>query len=466
MASRKRFFTRHPIVVGVRVRVPDGWARMVTVDVSRRGLFLRTEDPIAIGRIAQMEIELPSGQTLEAMGHVRRSLRERDESGIGPGMGIEFFVMSKDAQDGWDRFVIDQKRLGAARLEESDDLPLQPRGVPSEPPENLIRLTGLPPDQDAGSSQPFFLAGDDDDSDDPTAGLELDITQDDASIPLPPAGDSGESEQPDDAADAADEKAENATLLKELPTDTASGRPPSIFAAKATQRFEARELDDARATISGEVELSDDVRELIEAARDDAAETEAAKVAYITVQPSSQVRLAEFVERKYRGSNVFLRTEVACHEGQVVEVTLVHPDTDAEFVIVGEVKRVLETGSTPGVLLRFSRPEPDERAQLQHFVVTGDPAIVSAPIQSEDLERFQQLADAAPTDLDAQLELAWAHLRLAEDAESAILAFLTALTLDGGNLEVHQGLAIAYGLAGDVMKSYAFIRSAYDLTRG
>lgn len=108
MSVKKRFFTRHPIALRVRVRTPSGWAEMSTVDVSRRGVFLRTDEPLDERRIAQLRISMPSGKELDAMGHVRRVVREESD-GLG-GMGIEFFVMSKEAEDEWDRFVLEQSR--------------------------------------------------------------------------------------------------------------------------------------------------------------------------------------------------------------------------------------------------------------------------------------------------------------------------------------------------------------------
>ncbi|MCB9739293.1 MAG: PilZ domain-containing protein [Deltaproteobacteria bacterium] len=108
MSVKKRFFTRHPIALRVRVRTPSGWTEMSTVDVSRRGVFLRTDEPLDERRIAQLRISMPSGKELDAMGHVRRVVREETD-GLG-GMGIEFFVMSKEAEDEWDRFVLEQSR--------------------------------------------------------------------------------------------------------------------------------------------------------------------------------------------------------------------------------------------------------------------------------------------------------------------------------------------------------------------
>lgn len=94
MTVKKRFFTRHPIALRVRVRTPSGWTEMTTLDVSRRGVFVRTDEPLDERRIAQLRISMPSGKEVDAMGHVRRAVRE-DRDGIS-GMGIEFFVMSKE----------------------------------------------------------------------------------------------------------------------------------------------------------------------------------------------------------------------------------------------------------------------------------------------------------------------------------------------------------------------------------
>ena len=503
MATRKRFFTRHPLVVGVRVRVPDGWERMVTVDVSRRGLFLRTENPIALARIAQMEIELPTGQTLEAMGHVRRSVTEVGESGIWPGMGIEFFVMSKDAQDAWDRFVIEQKRRGALRLEESNDLPLPPRAVPvherASSPDGLFRLTGMPPDQGAGSSSPdFFDTGRLEDAAPAQDGAEQDagglptlapmlFPSDDRPPTLPtdalePLDDepaAAEPAVPDDPfeaeADTQRLKAAQMPIAKPVHSQLEAARADADAVAPSdVGGIEALVQDDeepevpedvaaAETLVTGDVPISDHLRQLIEAARDSASATNAKNIAHITVQPSGAARLQEFVERKIRGANVFMRTSVGCEEGQPVHVTVVHPDTDAEHIIAGTVKKVLGRGSTPGVLIRFEAADADERALLQTFVVTGELDVAAPPKDRGELDELRQQADSAPLSLVAQRELGWGLLRLAEKPADAIDQFLQALAVDGGDARTHDGLAMAYALNGDMPKAYAFIRSSHEL---
>ena len=102
MSIRQRYYTRHQISLDVSVREQRGWVHYKTVDVSRRGVFLRCESPSPLNRLVQMRVEMPTGVVLDVMGRVRRSLQSRVEGPVGPGMGIEFFVMSP-AQ---------QKRLG------------------------------------------------------------------------------------------------------------------------------------------------------------------------------------------------------------------------------------------------------------------------------------------------------------------------------------------------------------------
>jgi len=76
-------------------------------NVSRGGVFIKTEEPLDPGRRILVEIHLPSGRPLEAIGRVawvKRVLnpnRSENESGI----GIEFLGGASDELRALDEFV-------------------------------------------------------------------------------------------------------------------------------------------------------------------------------------------------------------------------------------------------------------------------------------------------------------------------------------------------------------------------
>ena len=58
---------------------------------------------------------------------------------------------------------------------------------------------------------------------------------------------------------------------------------------------------------------------------------------------------------------------------------------------------------------------------------------------------------------------AWTLLAESDNAAEAVEAFQRALMLDPEQVEIHRGLALAYALAGDHAKAFAFVRSAHQL---
>lgn len=98
---------RHPRVpVGVAVRVStidpetDPWtgrsffraSREWCANLSRGGVFIRTTEPFTLGRRLLLELQLPDGRPVEAVGRVawaKRALERGDASGE-CGIGVEF----------------------------------------------------------------------------------------------------------------------------------------------------------------------------------------------------------------------------------------------------------------------------------------------------------------------------------------------------------------------------------------
>lgn len=98
----KRRSPRHLIELPVEV-IEGRRTRVVsTVDVSRHGLFLATDEPPRERYLVQLSIKLPSGP-LPATAFVSRTVPPG--SGRSAGVGVQFFALSAASKERWDAFV-------------------------------------------------------------------------------------------------------------------------------------------------------------------------------------------------------------------------------------------------------------------------------------------------------------------------------------------------------------------------
>lgn len=130
----RRRHPRVPVRVPVRISTidpeTDPWtgrpffraSREWCGNVSRGGVYVRTNEPYAPGRRVLLEIRLPSGEAVEATGKVKWSTRvvgaRREETEQEVGVGIEFLggdPRQLDSLDRWLRAVPARSRGGAAR---------------------------------------------------------------------------------------------------------------------------------------------------------------------------------------------------------------------------------------------------------------------------------------------------------------------------------------------------------------
>lgn len=770
MVGKKRSFTRHPIHLPVKVRTPDGWREMNTLDVSRRGIFVSTEDPIPAHRIAQMKIEMPTGSVIDAMGHVRRVVEKDSDDGHPPGMGIEFFVMSKEAEDEWDVFVMasgrdaqprpdiatyhaatepelaaevaveapQRKSTETRRRPQVSSEPKRPShgtsqrvqvrsredsrdhsAVASEPTDSALevlqqlsagrsgrtpsetqgkasktnriqvdpgatayeetsaelvdlarkalvgaarRRSGsyrepnptppLPVSENSGSSFPPPIPDEDDDpiaallatrgaersssgsprpasspppvpqeepswgavsrSNSPSAEfseisetpLFTTVNDDDNfsqgsssvvasildgvadNVPNPPtdlperserimlggAADRISGQQKSAAASSPDNGTWSAPTpalsdakipplpSAALPTPTGSKsstpvwRPskPTVSQRSPTPYVANEALDEISAptTAVAEPTLMQDTPFIVNAAPQTgfaaqpltsptgrahpsssasshkvtaAARGQGARMGvssstakarsttgakgssvtvrsskhpaarkgaappsttasspqavlgprdsrtaslFITVRPADERHLRQFMERRLAATRVFLRSNMPCFPGQLIDVAVVHPKTDAEMVVGGTIARVVqgESKRDNGFLMRFSEMDASHKKALLHFVKTGQPSVVSpTAVAGEGTATLRQLAKDQPESVEHQLNYAWSLVTQDESPLDAVEPFLAALACSPADINIHVGLSLAYALAGDAAKSYAFARSSRQL---
>jgi uncharacterized protein (TIGR02266 family) len=93
-----RAHTRYPSAVPVHLRFA-GWKRLETLfakDISRGGMFLRTDTPLAAGQRVALTLSLPDGSTLDLDAEVARAVEPAP--GVVAGMGLRFAEMPTSVQ--------------------------------------------------------------------------------------------------------------------------------------------------------------------------------------------------------------------------------------------------------------------------------------------------------------------------------------------------------------------------------
>lgn len=326
---------RHEAAIACTLALGEGALELITADVSRHGAFLRTATPRPERELIHIHFRTPLGG-LDALCVVAESHPPARPSARGPGMGVHFFAISKDAKERWDTFVADlELRSGAALLS-------------------------------------------------------------------PPAGVA----QPKRGASRAFEE----TPLGRAPDSREHPRQQACFLVRLADRS----------------------------------------------------RLREFLATDVSQGGMFLRTPVLRECGELVEMVLVHPESQEDFPLRGRVVRVAEHEDPKrrGLGIRF---EPLTAERLEHlvaFIETGAAALRTNESTGEDrLVELRQRAEAEPCSADAQLAIGVTLLE-AGDAPGAIGALTKALVLAPDRVELHRALEVAYRVLSDEERSRAHARVA------
>lgn len=104
----RRRYPRIPLALEVELKRKT-WERHVADDVSRRGIYVRMAAPCPVAQLMQVRITLPGDtRPLDMMAKVARrmGLETALVDGRMPGIGLEFFCLSNDVIERWDRFVL------------------------------------------------------------------------------------------------------------------------------------------------------------------------------------------------------------------------------------------------------------------------------------------------------------------------------------------------------------------------
>ncbi len=404
MTRQQREYTRHRAALKVDVRTREGWRPCTTLDVSRKGLFVKSDARFDLQRVIQLRLNLPEGDPVTVLCQVRRHVMQVGDKEPVPGIGVAFFSMPVEVQARWDLYVLslseaDRQSMADAVLEDDADLvgraPVAeaqtatgaaPRG-PAARGGGARRDPRTPPESGVGRARPSPSAARERGTWTATAGPRLRAR---------PAGRAAR-QGPTYAADAS----QPAVIIRVRPRE--SGRLKRII----EQRLWGEPL---------------------------------------TLRTGEDIAVNQPVEL------------VLVHHKTDAEFVL-----EAACGVLGPRDR---TGHA-NVKLSFPPVTDALKASLSRFLRTGtrDQQHMGRGERAL-LERRRERAERNPSDPQALLEFGWAVLAVEEQAEAASEVFLRALALAERREDVHHALGICYALMGRTDLAYQFIRSTLRLQDG
>ena len=321
-----------PVQIQVSVKAGHLGTALLTGDLNRGGLFIRTDDPRRLRELVELQIELHDGRepisTLAVVRH-RISAAEAREYGRIPGMGVQFYGMTNKTRKRWEAFTL--KLVDEYQRFTGDRRAGGPGATHQATPTSKKRAREVwsPSDEPAPHEDATSLEVSD--SEDPTVD---DLLPDDPMSASPFEGNETDEDLLGDIDDLSDGDAD--------PDQTPIGPVLRIAGDKAIDKIR----------------------------RDEVRYAADFKVRIPTVE-----KLHEFMTRDISAGGIFLRTKRTVDIGTVVQVLVIHPETEQEFGLGGEVVRVHhDDHSKPtGLGIKFTGLDPKTTADLRQFVVSGVP---------------------------------------------------------------------------------------------
>lgn len=435
MGRDRRRFPRYDVAIKVIVRKKNGDIHLVTGDVSRHGAFIKYETPVPVRQLVQVRFRLPDGEC-DAMCMVARWLGP--ETARGPGMGVDFFALSKDAKTLWERFIYElrQRDTGAGfqpitqgsmsapsiahgvALPSTHGLPLPhvPVPLPPEEPE-VIGANGVP-----SWMSPNSVTG------------EVRSRASASNVSYPPSPPPLPGQQ---------------LIVGPAPASAVAAPtwPPQL--APASTSTSAK-----RSAVA--VALEDEDLPVI-SGKDEGD--------IVMMRFPDRDQLRGFVANEVERGGMFLRSPLVKEVGEKVDVLLVHPETEEEFRLDGTVVRRVVTGpqEARGLGIFFRALSKAQTAQLNDFVESGIEVIeLGKPITQRQIELEAAVAKE-PDSAEALEQLGTYLLDEEGDLGGALTALTRALVLGPSQVSIHASLARAYRRIGDPVKVRSHERCAEAL---
>lgn len=311
-SEERRRYPRLPIQLPVVVIGRRGRRELLTDDINRGGLFVRTDEPGRVRELLEVAVDIGNGEVIESVAVVRHLVSPEvgARSGRAPGMGVQFFGMGRTAMARWEEFV---DEVADAQDDEAD---------PRRAPEPASPFSGR------------------DDMSIVRKRRELELAANDAPTPVvpvdPAALEAGTFALPDGfrpGKDSLDTPAVPDLPRAQAPDQTDGGPHDPI--RRMHPRFASA----------------------------------------FTVRMPDAAALEVFATRDISAGGIFLATDRVIAIGERVRVVVVHPETKGEFELAGEVVRVSEKSArTPaGLGIRFVDVDASARERLDRFVRSAIP---------------------------------------------------------------------------------------------
>jgi Tfp pilus assembly protein PilZ len=403
----KRRFPRFDVSIPVIQRRKGGDVTLRTVDVSRHGAFVRLDPPLPLRQLVQLRFRLPELGDVDAMCMVARSLG-RDHP-RGPGVGVDFFALSKEAKNTWERFITNVK-TGALESDQAFT-PTGPTLVQGYP------LFPSAPPQTSGSASVRASAPEIPLAHAPPSWLET-------TAPLATA-----------SAPAAGARGPVTSMMAALQLTPEPVPPPRALATPPPPP-----VDDGPPSAPNEG-------------------------AVVMLRVPDRESLRALVQRDIARGGMFLKTPLVKEVGEKIAVVIVHPETDEEFHLDGTVVRRVLTGPPDqrGLGIFFRALAPEREAHLHDFVDGGFEVVeLGTPVTQMQLDL--EAAVAREPDSAEALEALGVYLLDDEgDLGGALTALTRALVLGPSVVSIHASLARAYRKIGDTVKVRSHERVAESL---
>lgn len=463
----RRRFPRYDVEVKAILRKKGGDVHLLTVDVSRHGAFLRTETPAPVRQLVQVRFRLPDGE-IDAMCMVARWLGA--DTPRGPGMGVDFFALSKDAKNLWERFIGDLRaRDNAVGFEamSTGSLPPARTNAVSAAAQGVALPSSLGVPSVASVVQPDVVGA----NGVPTWMAPNSVT---GEVKVRHGGGMTSSTLPVTTPPM------NAVPLPGQPLITSAGGnagslPPSALAAPtwppqaATSAPSVPPLPLAP-SLTHDVQMQ--LAQVASQARpppppddDIPVVTGNADGHVVILRLPDRDQLRGFVANEVERGGMFLKTPLIKEVGEKVDVLLVHPESDEEFRLDGTVVRRVITGPVEnrGLGIFFRALSKQQTEQLNEFIESGIEVVeLGTPISQRQIDL--EAAVAREPDSAEALEALGSFLLDEEgDLGGALTALTRALVLGPSQLSIHASLARAYRRIGDPVKVRAHERVAEAL---
>ncbi len=359
--KNNRKFERYDLVLSVSVKDKSGVRPAKTGNISRFGLFLQTENPKPIRQLIQLVIEFPHAkESIDALAQVMWADLDgsSERSGGKPGMGVKFFSMPDRDKRRWETFV-DDVRMGNI--------------VPGEAPVKEKPATTKSAVNDKSG---VHVIGEE----------ELDELEE------------------IDIGEIEDELSDDGEIIDiEEEDEPLSGAVQDLSAA--LEEYE-KEQDAPESVSGGEVERREFPRK---------------DVAFL-VKLENVKAMRDLYSRDISLGGMFLVTEMEKKIGDIINVIIVHPWTENEFLLQASVERLEKDkdGAVDGLGVAFLNMDDPLRDSLLTFIESG--YVISrpaedVPIESAVIRRIEEVENAIkqnPIDNSLHFEVGLLYMCLSD----------------------------------------------------